>query len=183
MKDYVFPKDNEKELLEMAGRLGIEELCFVYSELREPPKIKSKVKISTAVICERKDIRKFKGKIETIIKAPESIEEVRKIVEQDKPDMILDLEPAQRKDFIHHRGSGLNQVLCKLMADNGVKLGISFSAILASKEKRRAQLLGRIAQNLKFAKKFKFEIVLGSFVSEPYQMRSEDSLNSLKSSL
>lgn len=89
-------------------------------------------------------------------------------------DILLDPHVGQRKDFMHQRNSGLNQVLCMLAKEYNVAVGFSFSAILESTH--RAALLGRIMQNIRLCRKYKVPMVIGSFAKDAWQLRNEKDL-------
>ena len=97
-------------------------------------------------------------------------------VENKQVDILLSPEKNTRKDLMFSRRSGLNQVLCKLAAKNGVAIGFDFSYLLHSSDKQRARILGRMKQNVKFCKKYKVKMVFSSFAKNKYELRSEDFL-------
>ena len=162
MKDIVFPNNNEKEFLEIAGKLGT-ELIFVYDY---NPKIKE------GVLVNKKNIMKAKDNL--FVKAEE---DNRFYFDDKRKKTIFDLELSQRMDFMHHRNSGLNQVLCKLANKNSITIGFSFSSILYSTGAKRAIILGRMKQNLRLCKKYKVKILFASFASKPEDLRN---LNDIK---
>ncbi len=57
-----------------------------------------------------------------------------------------------RKDFMHYRNSGLNNVLVDLLKQQNIALGIDFSFLL-SQDQNCIVKLGRIIQNIKFGQK------------------------------
>lgn len=175
MIDIVFPRGNETEFIRLAEKLGSEGLCFVYTEMKDIKEFQEKTKliIKTAVLCEPREIGKYIGKRKTIIRAPEEQEKIRHILEQAKPDMVFELEFGKRKDFLHHRASGLNHVLGEIAREKKTTIGFNFSKILNASEKERARYIGRMMQNIRFARKFKFNIAVGSFANTPWDMRGE----------
>ena len=52
LADIVFPDGNEKELIEIAGKLGYKALVFAYENIKEMPKSmpKGKVKIVAGIV-------------------------------------------------------------------------------------------------------------------------------------
>ncbi|MFH1669445.1 MAG: RNase P subunit p30 family protein [Candidatus Woesearchaeota archaeon] len=181
MIDIVFPDKNENEFIKMAERLGLEGLMFVYEDIRDVSGLQkeTKLKISSGVLCLPGKVNKYKGKTTTLVRAPGDQEKIRNIIEQDKPDILFGLEQGARKDFFHHRASGLNHVMAELMAKNGVAMGISFSDLLKAKPWDRAVYIGRIRQNMKLARKFKFEVRIGSFGTSCWELRSLIDINSI----
>jgi ribonuclease P/MRP protein subunit RPP1 len=172
MKDIVFPRNNEKEFIQMATRLGYNKLIFVYD--KDVADIKSeKIKIEKAVLVKPNKIGKVKG---TVI--VENSDKLRLTIENKKTDIIFNLEN-QRKDFMHHRNSGLNQVLAKLAYKNKIKIGVSLSNVLKAENMLRSQLLGRIMQNVRICRKYKVDMLLASFAHDPYEMRAPKDIMSL----
>jgi RNase P/RNase MRP subunit p30 len=100
----------------------------------------------------------------------------RMAVSSKKADILLDPHLGYRKDFMHNRNSGLNQVLCKLAKDNSVAIGFSFSNILYSKDYRE---FGRIIQNIKLCRKYKIKMVVGNFAKSKNDVREIKDVYSL----
>jgi hypothetical protein len=178
MIDIVFPKDNEKKFISVAERLSLEGLCLVYDKPRDISEFQksTKLKLLSAVLCVPNDVPRYKSKFLTLVSAPDDQTELRHIIESVRPGVLFNLEFAKRKDFLHHRASGLNHVLATIAADKGVAVGFNFSAILSAKPRDRAVCTGRMSQNISFARKFKFRPVIASFASKPFHMRSEKDL-------
>lgn len=167
MYDIVFPCNNEKEFIPMAIKLGYNGLCFVYGSVDEMNKNKKKFGDSKLKLLFGLS---FKSKEKVDVVAVKASNNSRDILERRKADIIYDFEKSSRSDYIHHRASGLNQVLCKLAKKNNVAVGFSVSSILNFS--KRPMLLGRIKQNIKLCRKYKVKMIIGSFSSEPYEMRS-----------
>ncbi len=100
----------------------------------------------------RKKIRENKSK--QIIFSSNSDELNRKILEKEKIDILL-LNQEARKDFQKQRNSGFNQVLAKIAKKNNVLIGINFDEITNAKDKKKAEILARIKQNIKLCNKNK----------------------------
>jgi RNase P/RNase MRP subunit p30 len=180
MTDIVFPKNNEEKFIAIAERLGIDSLCFAYDKPIELGafQAKTKLKVSQAIICNPETVRKYKGKFFTIVKSPEDQTKLRHIFEQVKPDIIYGLEFHHKRDFMHHRASGLNQVLATIAKQKGVAIGFNFSDILKSGPREKAIYIGRMMQNIRFARKFKFQTVIASFSAKPWHLRPEQDIAS-----
>src|SRR3989344_4010445 len=101
MHDIVCPKDNEKELISMAIKLGYNGVCLVYD--------------SAGKLIKNKDLLKEIGlklhfglsynsekKIHDIVVARASGKS-RAILERKEADIIYDFENSMRQDYIHHR--------------------------------------------------------------------------------
>ncbi len=184
--DIVFPRNNEKKFIDVAEKLEVKSLCFVYDikNKNEIDKINNKIKkiqkttkirIFTGILADAKSIKKTRRLADlSLMHASDSNQE---IIEKAKPDIIFNLENPGRKDFIYSRNSGLNQVLCNLANKNNIIMGIGVSNIIKSKKKNI--LLGRIKQNIRLCQKYKVKTAIASFAEDPYEMRSPYELRSL----
>ncbi len=101
----------------------------------------------------------------------------RQICENKKVDILLSPERGAYKDFIHHRNSGLNQVLCKLMQKNEISYGINIKELIFDKNKKA--LIGRISQNIKLCRKYKIRMMAASFAEQEFEMRDQGDMQSL----
>ena len=182
--DFVFPKGNEKEFIEMAIKLGYSELCFIYpytktnkyeEEIRNLQE-KSKIKLSYGFLASLRDANKIR-KSKNLIFVKGSAKN-RFFIEKKKADVLFSLEDQNREDFMHHRASGLNHVLCELANKNKVIVGFSFGLLLKNK-KNLYKLLGRMMQNIRLCRKFKVKTLIGSFADWPFEMRGSGGIASL----
>ncbi|MFC1741260.1 RNase P subunit p30 family protein [Nanoarchaeota archaeon] len=180
MIDIVFPKDNEKEFIRIAEKLNLDGLCFVYDTPKDISSFQkgTKLKLSVGVLCKPEDVKRYTGKYLTLMRAPEDQSRIRSIIEKAKPDILFDLEFSRKNDFIHHRASGLNHVLATLARQKGVKIGIDFSRVIGARREERAVYLGRITQNIQFARKFKFDVVCASFTDNSMNLRAKEDIDS-----
>jgi RNase P/RNase MRP subunit p30 len=179
MIDVVFPKGNEADFISMAERLGLSGLCFVYPK---PTDISSfqkstKLKLFSGVLCSPNDVRKFRQHL-TFVSAPDDQQDIRHILESCRPSVLFGLEFSRRRDFMHHRASGLNHILAALARDKDVSIGFNFSALLSASPRDRAVFMGRMMQNISFARKFRFKLVAATFARSPWHLRSEHDLAS-----
>ncbi len=142
--DIAFAKDNEKEFLKIAEKLGI--------ELKFAAKAKQGYKVDNKIISNNGSRKNFESK--TI-------------------GLFYDLENHNERDFIHQRNSGLNQVHAKIAHDKEKIIAFNFSTILNSTPERRALILGRMRQNVKLCRKYKVKMFIGTFASNPYELRGE----------
>ena len=179
--DLVLAKNNEKEFIEIAERLSIEGICFVYNFknkndfFQNQEKInklqeKTKLRLFTGLIADSKNISKAKKLAKLVIY--KSTGNDRHAIEKSKANVVFDLETIATKDSMHHRNSGLNQVLCKLANKNNIMIGFSFSTILNTDGKLRSQILGRIMQNIRLCRKYNVKTIIASFAEKPYDLRS-----------
>jgi len=185
MPDIVFPNKNEKEFISIAEKLKTKELYLIYpykknindyKEIINALKKQTKIKLTFGLIALHKDIPKAKNICDFVI--TESSEADQSTIEKLQPNLIFNFEKSDRFDKHHYRYSGLNQVLCRLATENNVILGFSFSELLNSQKQRRATILGRMIQNLKFSKQYKSPILFASFAKKPFEMRAENNLKS-----
>jgi ribonuclease P/MRP protein subunit RPP1 len=151
--------------------------------LAQNKEIEKKLKIETekVIIIKtttnnlRKDIQNAKKPV-IILGGDDKVN--RLAVENKKVDILLSPERGKRKDHLFFRNSGLNQVLCKLAQKNNVAIGFNFSDILNAQDKDRPKILARMAQNVKFCKKYKVKMVFSTFATEKYELRNKESLAS-----
>ena len=172
MIDVVFPNKNEEEFAEIAKKLGISGLIFVYKSPAEFCQKKLGIQYTNALLVEPRNMQKAKNAHALAIctASREAIERGASIV--------FGFEQNENKEHTHFRSSGLNQVLCKIAKEKGVAIGFSFSSILTSFGQKRAILIGRMTQNITFCKKYKTPIWLASFATEPWQMRAQAEIES-----
>src|SRR3989344_7084905 len=93
-------------------------------------------------------------------------------------DILVSPEKNRKEDFLHHRNSGLNHILCNLAKKNKIAIAFSFNEVLKTNGINRAKIIGRMRQNVKLCRKYKVEMIIASFATNKYEMRS---LNDLKS--
>ena len=168
MIDIVFPNKNEAEFIELAKKLGISGLIFVYKQ----PSEFGKYEAANALFVEPKHIQKARQN-DVLAICPGTREAIER-----GADIVFGFETQEGKDHTHYRLSGLNQVLCNLATEKKVRIGFSFSEILQNIGQKRAQLIGRMAQNIIFCRKFKTPVKIASFASNPYEMRAPAELKS-----
>ena len=93
---------------------------------------------------------------------------------------ILDPENGARPDFIHHRNSGLNQVVLALAVGDAKRrpkaILSSFTQLLG---KRPATALGRMAQNARWCAKYKVRYLLVSGAASAWEQRAATDLKAL----
>lgn len=184
--DIVFPHKNEKEFIDIAAKLGTKKLYLIYphqknikpyQEIIQRQQKNTRIKLLFGLIAEPQDIIKAKKLSNFVITRSSGTNQ--HTIEKLKPNLIFDLEQTTKKDPLHFRASGLNQVLCKSAQKNNVMIGFSFSSTLNSTRIQRAILLGRIAQNIALCKKYKVKTLFASFAKKPFEMRSLKDLTSL----
>ena len=177
--DIVFPSGNEEKLAKSGKELGFERLIFVYSAVSDVKKISSSVEIKYGVLVKEKNKNKLNKLIDQIrskgflvlVEASED-DYNRFVLERTKAEMIFGLEMSGKRDKMHYRRSGLDQVLCKITKEKGKIIAFNFKKILDK------VVLGRMIQNLRFCRKYKVKTLLGSFASKPEEMKSSSDLSS-----
>jgi len=177
MIDIVFPNKNEKDFIELAEKLGYSGLVLVYEVQNDIPdikKFKTKLRLKTALLAPQKKVQSARTKSKLVF--TRAVEDNRFAFEKARPDLVFAVEEAQPRDFMHQRGSGLNHIMCRFAKENNVKIGFSFNSILNSNAMSRAQIIGRMQQNILLCRKFKCRTVIASFAKNPYEMRSPKDL-------
>ncbi|MBU0980469.1 MAG: hypothetical protein KJ709_06690 [Nanoarchaeota archaeon] len=125
----------------------------------------------------------WQGVITKGFKAVNYDDKSRTLIERGQADCVYGFETVAWKDDVHHRNSGMNEVIAALMKKKHVAYGICFSMVLAAKGEKRAQILGRIMQNIDLARKANLDICLASFAQNPQGIRSPSDLGSFGISL
>ena len=166
--DIVFPRNNEQEFALLAKKLGYTGLVCCYSKI--PEKIPKTV---LPLVCI--DMNKPKGALRIL---PAS-DKTRAMIEMKQADLIFDFEATGKKEYIHHRGSGMNHVLAHLMEKKSIALGFAFSTLLHADLLKRAQLIGRMHQNIMLCRKYHVPMITASFAGRPYELRSPHDLAAL----
>ena len=166
MIDAVIPNNNEKEFIEIAEKLGYKKIIFLYTTEKNVPQIKSeKIKIDFGILTTKGG----KGKHKTFMQSGENDQN---IIENNSPNVIFGFEAKSEKDYIHQRASGLNHIMCTFAQKNNVVIAFSFQQILKSYKSKRAQIIGRIKQNIKLCRKYKVTMAIASFATNHYEMRA-----------
>lgn len=167
MFDIVFPNKNESDFVSMAKKLGYSKLICVYQSPPSKEVLNNKF-IVPAIICKPAQVQKFRKYLTFV----EGSENARAAIER-QAFAVFNVED-EYKDSLHYRRSGMNQVLCKLAIQKRTALAFSFSFIRSSKS--RHIVMGRIMQNIMLCRKYDVKMLVGSFSSSPYQMRSPEDL-------
>lgn len=162
--DIVIPLKNEAELIKMAKRLGYDTLVMAY---QKEPKETPRAQGITIWIASLDQSARW-ATLHLSRAKPDS----RGLLEQGDIDGIYRMETSCHKDFLHHRGSGLNTVLAGIAARKGKAAIFDVSFLLDSKGEERGIILGRISQNIRICRKSKTPMVIASFATNPYRMRA-----------
>ena len=163
MLDIVVPDGNEDKFLVMGEKLGY-EVVFLYKKDTKIKKGKRAILVKNA-----NEINKFLGKYDYIVASGDQWAFSDKRV-----DFAVDLE-AGSKDFMHHRGSGLNDFLAKEAKKNDVSLLFNFNLLLNND----GVILGRMSQNVMIGRKYKVKMKIASLATTPYEMRAGKDMQAL----
>jgi len=102
-------------------------------------------------------------------------------IEQSRVDFLLDPQSQIQKpklDFIHHFNSGLNHIQSRYLKNK--EIGLIFT-LNNSQNKYHIKEIGRINQNIKFARKYKVGVNINYIVQKPNQIKSKIELNGIYS--
>jgi ribonuclease P/MRP protein subunit RPP1 len=106
-----------------------------------------------------KQMIKKSGEKPIIVKAHED-KFNRSLLEYGKFDILLSPEAGERKTKLRQEDSGLNHVLAKIAAKNGIAIGIDIEDLSSLEKKEKAKRLSKIRQNIKICRKAKAKIFL-----------------------
>jgi len=188
--DIVFPENNEQNFIELALKLGYDGLCFVYefktknSFIAQAEKIKklkqkTELKLFIGALTKPKQTNSTRPISDLVIVSASSQKENRYVLEKPRADLLYGLELERKNDSMHHKNSGLNQVLCALATKNITMIGFPLSILMEKKDMLRTIYMGRASQNIKFCRKYKCDMVIASFARTPFEMRAPTDLESL----
>jgi RNase P/RNase MRP subunit p30 len=102
----------------------------------------------------RLEIKKAKQEKQQIAIVSSDDELTRKILEKEEY-IILTPILSEKKDKLYQRSSGLNHVLAKIAKYNNNIIGIFLDELLENSDKKLAQILARLQQNIQICKKKK----------------------------
>ena len=178
--EIVFPKNNEEEFLEIASKLGIKKIIFIYNLenfKKENEKLKSlnqkDIEIESGIIVNQKNLKKSSNLSKFLVAKSSPYD--RFLIESKKIKLIYGFEELSKKDFMHQRASGFNHVIAELAKKNNVMIGFSYNFSYNPIH----ILIGRITQNLVLCRKYKCKIVFASFSEQPLCLRQRHDVESL----
>ena len=188
--DIVIPKNNEAEFIQIASRLSIKKLIFLYeldefNEEKLQKKMQSidnkKINVEIGIIANQKNLNKA-AKLSKLLFVKSSDKD-RFFIESKKIKIIYGFEETFKKDYLHHRASGLNQTIGEMGRKYDVHFGFSYGSLLNNTNQITSVILGRMMQNIRICQKYKVKTVIGSFSDKPYGMRAQHDVISLFSIL
>mgnify|MGYP001562930520 CR=1 FL=1 len=184
--DIVIPQNNETEFADVALKLGIKKLYFLYelnnfSEEKANKKLESmkekyNLNFETGIIVKNQDTNKIKINSKLIV--AKSSDKDRFLIESKKVKLIYGFEELGRKDYLHQRASGLNHIMCELAKKNNIFIGFSYSSLL-NNGANSPVLIGRMVQNIKLCQKYKVKTIISSFAENPFGLRAPHDLSNL----
>lgn len=180
--EFVIPKNNEENFIEIAEKLGIKKIIFLYefsenakNNIEEKlGKIESDVEIDFGFIVNISSMN-LASKHSKFL-AARSSQNDRHLMESGKIRMIYGFGETFRKDYLHQRASGLNNILCEIAKKNNVALGFSYSSVVRNPD--ATAIIGRMVQNIMLCRKYRLETAFASFASEPLQLRAPHDVKS-----
>ena len=184
--EIVIPKNNEAEFVDVAHKLGIKKLLFLY-DFDEYDKNKIQEKLDSAenkkinlqigFIVNQKNINKAAKHSKLLV--AKSSDNDRLFIESKKIKLIYGFEETSKKDFLHQRASGLNHVICELASKNNIAIGFPYSSLLNKNSTTTSLIIGRMMQNIALCKKYKVKTIIGCFSEKPFEMRAQHDITSL----
>ncbi len=140
-----------KETLAFARKLGSVKILVVFEKhTKENKTLFSALGadlLSGVLVGTSKDVSRTFGQYDYLVGMA-----LRELVEDKKTSVIYGAEGLEVKDKTHHRSSGLNQVLAKLLAERGKTYVFSIGSLLQTDN--QALLLGRMQQNKRILSKY-----------------------------
>ncbi len=182
--DIALPKGNEDGFIALAKRLGIAGLIFLYpAEQKAQKQITSQCAggdfpVWRGLCAGGRDCAKLRRDALTYTAALDPAK-AEAVLESGTADAVFCLENARKRDSMHYRMSGLNQVLCAHARERGVQIGLALQPLLRSQGKHRAQLLGRYSQNIRFCRKLRAGMTVASLATSPWELWAPDEIRSL----
>ena len=165
--DVCLPEGNEEELLTMAKKLGTKKVLMLYKKPKKEVFEFEGVEVINGLLCE-----KFPGRKGINFGFGERFN-----AEANTIPFLYGFEEVEKKDSVHYKRAGINQVIAKILVEKDKTYVIDFSRLLKSSEKDK--VLGRISQNLMMASKYGFKVAICSFASKPEQLRAAFDLRSI----
>lgn len=162
MDNYLLMKDTA-ELRDLSKKLGFNRTHFV-----KVIEGKSKKRLLA-------NIKKSKMAGELAICRADSEESLRFALEKTSVDIVFGMEMVNPRDSVHFVRGGLDQITCKIAAENRKTIAFSFSDILTAKN--RPGLMARMRLNIKLCRKYNVRMIFGNFSKAKNEMRSAKDLD------
>lgn len=169
--DIVMPHGNEKQLLERAKKLGIHQLICLSTQ----PAIVDGCVLGVIATPGKVQHAKKQAAITAVFSTDQDLH----VVEHEKPTLLMNPEYADRADPLHQRASGLNHVLARMCTKNNVTVCFTIAPLLGLSPAKRAQVLGRISQNISICRQCNVPIKIATLASTPEELRNPADIASL----
>lgn len=188
MYDLAIPKNNEQELDARAREVG-SNLLFLYEMKTEKELefiqrklsvygLKNRVGLLIKV-SKKSDLnvrQRILSAVDLVVATSTSLDMIREIVSSKDVDLFVDIATSTGRDHTHYRRGNFNQVFAKEAKNNEQSYLLDFNRILKIGGQKRALLLGRIMQNIRFCNKYDVPVLIASFADDVYGLRSIDNL-------
>lgn len=184
--DIAIPKNNEEEFVQIAAKLGINKLCFLYDfdEYNEEKVQKNlsqlqykNLDLEIGFLVNQKNMNKALQYSKLLV--IKSSDKDRFFIESKKIKLIYGFEEVHKKDHLHQRASGLNHVLCGIANKNNVAVGFSYSSLFSKNPQTASLIMGRMMQNIALCRKYQVKTAIASFAKSPYELRAPHDIASL----
>jgi len=129
--------------------------------------------IKPIVICSKniqQEVRRIRAKADVIIAMGDEALN-RMASECWEVDIIGSPEIHNGRDFMHQANSGIDRVIALACAERGIAVELNFSNILGSHGRKRAQILSRMAQNVRICRDCGCDMVITSGSRDKYGLR------------
>ncbi len=172
----------DEDVIKLLEHFGYSGICIVgdvkdiKKNKEKIPRIKTKLDILTGALVKSKDVKKeARSALEIadlILVSGGDDDTNRNASECWECDILCHPESGDRRDAMDYKNSGLDHAMARFMAERKIALEINFSEIMNSYGGVRSQLIGRIGQNIKLARKYKTPIIIASGASEKFGLRA-----------
>jgi RNase P/RNase MRP subunit p30 len=182
--DIVFPSKNEAEFVKTAEKLGYSGICFAYNYQKDVNLIRqqiarlqkdTKLNLYLGLVAKPADVRKAGNICELVL--VEGSEKNHDILERLPVDILFGSEFVMKRDAMHYRSSGLNQILCRLAVKNKVIIG--FNLRMIDEAVNLPMAIGRMMQNIVLCRKYKAKTAVFTGAGKAQQMKGVSDLMSL----
>lgn len=184
MIDIILYHDNLKETLDLLWKLGWEKAIVLFEvrkieDLERFRKIDLGEKVYPGILIKsenKKEIKEIAVEayynkdyfIDFIVYEISNTELIPYVSRLRFLNAICKFEFDPRKDFLTHKRSGINHVIAKRLKENEIAYLIPLSYI----DSNLHVILGRILQNIKLQRKYKFDIIVSSFAKNINELKS-----------
>ena len=175
--EFVIPNNNESEFIQIASKLGIKKICFLYDfdrygkdalkRLDVEDNDNKNIEFEIGFIVNQKNMNKALDYSNFLV-ARSSVNDAF-FIESKKIRMIYGFEEAYKKEYKNQSASGLNHIICRIANKNDVSIGIAYGSLF-NKTMPTSLLIGRMMQNIKLCRKYKSDsIILGKILKGLHQ--------------